>query len=90
MIFVSFGFRYRWPSHDENEVLGEGKFASSIIERTVIVEGQVIGGPLMPVNLTFDQRVLDGAPVSTFLAELKDRIENPAKEKVPCRESASS
>lgn len=27
---------------------------------------------------TFDHRVLDGAPLSTFLAELKDRIENPA------------
>ncbi len=26
----------------------------------------------------FDHRVLDGAPISMFLAELRDRIENPA------------
>jgi pyruvate dehydrogenase E2 component (dihydrolipoamide acetyltransferase)/2-oxoglutarate dehydrogenase E2 component (dihydrolipoamide succinyltransferase) len=50
----------------------------SIVERPAMVEGQVLGRPLMPVSLTFDHRVLDGAPVSTFLAELKDRIENPA------------
>jgi pyruvate dehydrogenase E2 component (dihydrolipoamide acetyltransferase)/2-oxoglutarate dehydrogenase E2 component (dihydrolipoamide succinyltransferase) len=50
----------------------------SIVERPAVVEGQVVPRPLMPVSLTFDHRVLDGAPVSTFLAELKDRVENPA------------
>ena len=50
----------------------------SIVERPAMVEGQVVGRPLMPVSLTFDHRVLDGAPVSAFMAELRDRIENPA------------
>ncbi len=50
----------------------------SIVVRPAVVEGEVVARPLMPVSLTFDHRVLDGAPVSTFLAELKDRIENPA------------
>jgi pyruvate dehydrogenase E2 component (dihydrolipoamide acetyltransferase)/2-oxoglutarate dehydrogenase E2 component (dihydrolipoamide succinyltransferase) len=50
----------------------------SIVERPAMFEGQVVGRPLMPVSLTFDHRVLDGAPVSMFLAELRDRIENPA------------
>ena len=50
----------------------------SIVDRPAIVEGQVVARSLMPVSLTFDHRVLDGAPVSTFLAGLRDRIENPA------------
>lgn len=50
----------------------------SIVERPAMVEGQVMGRMLMPVSLTFDHRVLDGAPVSAFMAELRDRIENPA------------
>ncbi len=49
-----------------------------IVERPAVVEGQVVPRPLMPASLTFDHRVLDGAPVSVFMAELKDRIENPA------------
>lgn len=50
----------------------------SIVERPAVVDGEVVARPLMPVSLTFDHRVLDGAPVSVFLAELRDRIENPA------------
>lgn len=50
----------------------------AIVERPAVVEGQVVPRPLMPVSLTFDHRVLDGAPVSMFLAELRDRVENPA------------
>jgi pyruvate dehydrogenase E2 component (dihydrolipoamide acetyltransferase)/2-oxoglutarate dehydrogenase E2 component (dihydrolipoamide succinyltransferase) len=50
----------------------------AIVERPAIVGGQVMGRMLMPVSLTFDHRVLDGAPVSAFMAELRDRIENPA------------
>jgi len=49
-----------------------------IVERPAVVEGQVVPRPLMPVSLTFDHRVLDGAPASQFMAELRDRIENPA------------
>jgi pyruvate dehydrogenase E2 component (dihydrolipoamide acetyltransferase)/2-oxoglutarate dehydrogenase E2 component (dihydrolipoamide succinyltransferase) len=50
----------------------------SIVERPAVVDGQVVPRPMMPASLTFDHRVLDGAPVSVFLAELRDRIENPA------------
>jgi pyruvate dehydrogenase E2 component (dihydrolipoamide acetyltransferase)/2-oxoglutarate dehydrogenase E2 component (dihydrolipoamide succinyltransferase) len=50
----------------------------SIVERPTVVDGQVVARPMMPASLTFDHRVLDGAPVSVFLAELRDRIENPA------------
>ena len=50
----------------------------SIVERPAVVEGQVMARPLMPVSLTFDHRVLDGAPVSMFLGELRDKVENPA------------
>lgn len=50
----------------------------SIVERPAVVDGQVVPRPMMPASLTFDHRVLDGAPVSVFMGELRDRIENPA------------
>jgi len=50
----------------------------AIVERPAVVEGQVVARPLMPASLTFDHRVLDGAPASLFMTELRDRIENPA------------
>jgi pyruvate dehydrogenase E2 component (dihydrolipoamide acetyltransferase)/2-oxoglutarate dehydrogenase E2 component (dihydrolipoamide succinyltransferase) len=50
----------------------------STVERPAVVDGQVVARPLMPVSLTFDHRVLDGAPASAFMTELRDRIENPA------------
>lgn len=50
----------------------------SIVDRPAVVEGEVTARPLMPVSLTFDHRVLDGAPVSAFLAELRDRVEHPS------------
>jgi pyruvate dehydrogenase E2 component (dihydrolipoamide acetyltransferase) len=32
---------------------------------------------LLPLSLTFDHRVLDGAPAAQFLASVKDYLENP-------------
>jgi pyruvate dehydrogenase E2 component (dihydrolipoamide acetyltransferase) len=32
---------------------------------------------MMTLSLSFDHRVIDGAPAAAFLTELKDILENP-------------
>jgi hypothetical protein len=43
----------------------------------VAVHGQVVIASLLPLSLTFDHRVLDGALAAEVLAELKKSLENP-------------
>lgn len=48
----------------------------AIVERPVVRNGQILARPIMPVSLTFDHRILDGAPVGKFVSRLKDLVEN--------------
>ena len=49
------------------------------IRREAIVtdDDQVAIGTRMTLSLTFDHRIVDGAPAAKFLAELRAAIENP-------------
>lgn len=38
---------------------------------------EIVPGTEISLSLTFDHRVLDGAPAATFLAEVVRAIENP-------------
>lgn len=49
-----------------------------IVERAVVVDGQVVVRTMMSASITFDHRVLDGAPVTIFMERLRDLIQNPA------------
>ncbi|ASN04380.1 dihydrolipoamide acetyltransferase family protein [Virgibacillus necropolis] len=57
----------------ETAILGVGR----IIEKPVVVDDSVVVRPMMVVSLSFDHRVIDGAPAAAFLTELKERLENP-------------
>jgi pyruvate/2-oxoglutarate dehydrogenase complex dihydrolipoamide acyltransferase (E2) component len=39
-----------------------------------VVDGQVVIRPMMWLSLTFDHRLVDGAPASRFLSALADRM----------------
>jgi pyruvate dehydrogenase E2 component (dihydrolipoamide acetyltransferase) len=55
-------------------ILGVGK-----IERRPVMEGdRVVGREQMSLSLTFDHRIVDGAPAARFLQQLTRAIENPA------------
>ncbi|MCL6474679.1 MAG: 2-oxo acid dehydrogenase subunit E2 [Firmicutes bacterium] len=54
-------------------ILGVGRIA----EKPAIREGQVVARHLMNLCLTFDHRVLDGAPASRFLQRVKQLLESP-------------
>ena len=55
-----------------------GILAVGAIEETpVVVNGQVEIHPVMKLTLSYDHRVVDGAPAAEFLAQVKNYIENP-------------
>jgi pyruvate dehydrogenase E2 component (dihydrolipoamide acetyltransferase) len=55
-------------------ILGIGK----ITKTPVVVEGQVVVRDIVYLSLSFDHRLVDGAPAAEFLALLKQTLENPA------------
>ena len=57
----------------ENAILGVGQ----ITQKPVAVNGQVSIRSMMPLSLSFDHRVIDGAPAALFLARLKELLEKP-------------
>jgi len=48
-----------------------------IFEKPMAVNGEVVVRPMMTTSITFDHRVMDGAPIHQFLAKLKAFIEQP-------------
>ena len=51
----------------------------AIQERPVVRDGQVVVRPMMYVALTYDHRLVDGREAVTFLKQVKDLVETPAR-----------
>jgi pyruvate dehydrogenase E2 component (dihydrolipoyllysine-residue acetyltransferase) len=51
-------------------ILGVGR----IVDKPVAVAGQVEIRPMLWLSLTFDHRIVDGAPAARFLQQLGDRL----------------
>jgi 2-oxoglutarate dehydrogenase E2 component (dihydrolipoamide succinyltransferase) len=51
----------------------------TIQERPVAVEGNVVVRPMMYVALSYDHRIVDGREAVTFLIQIKEMIEKPAR-----------
>jgi pyruvate dehydrogenase E2 component (dihydrolipoamide acetyltransferase) len=60
-------------NHPECAILGVGR----IQRQAVMVQDQVVGRDMLTLNLTFDHRIVDGAPAARFLQTLCQLIENP-------------
>lgn len=73
--FGSYGGRLGTPIINAPEVaiLGTGR----IEERPVVMEGNVVARPLLPMALSYDHRLLDGAASGQFLARLKALLNDP-------------
>ena len=54
-------------------ILGVGR----VVEKPVILQGEIVKGAMMYLSLTFDHRVVDGAPAAEFLQKLKGYLEDP-------------
>ena len=57
----------------ESALLGVGR----IVEKPVIKDGQIIPEARVGLSLTFDHRIIDGAPAARFLKTVKEIIEDP-------------
>ena len=51
----------------------------NIIERPVVVDGEIVIRPMMYIALTYDHRIIDGATSVQFLMHIKKLIEDPSK-----------
>lgn len=56
-------------------ILGVGR----IQKKSIVVNDEIAIRSMMSVSLSFDHRIIDGAPAAAFLTELKDILENPFK-----------
>jgi len=57
----------------ESGILGVGR----ILEKPVVIQGEILAGPTLGLSLTFDHRIIDGAPAARFLKAVKDILEEP-------------
>jgi pyruvate/2-oxoglutarate dehydrogenase complex dihydrolipoamide acyltransferase (E2) component len=57
----------------ESALLGVGR----ILEKPVVKEGAILSQARLSLSLTFDHRIIDGAPASRFLKTVKDMVEDP-------------
>tara|TARA_B100000925_G_scaffold192470_1_gene145643 strand:- start:60 stop:575 length:516 start_codon:yes stop_codon:yes gene_type:complete len=51
----------------------------NIVERPVVVEGEVVVRPMMYLALSYDHRLIDGKDAVQFLVAIKGMIEDPAR-----------
>jgi 2-oxoglutarate dehydrogenase E2 component (dihydrolipoamide succinyltransferase) len=51
----------------------------AIQDRPVVVKGEIVIRPMMYLALTYDHRIVDGREAVTFLREIKEAIEEPAR-----------
>jgi pyruvate dehydrogenase E2 component (dihydrolipoyllysine-residue acetyltransferase) len=54
-------------------ILGMGR----VVEKPVVYQGEITKRSMMFLSLTFDHRVIDGAPAAAFLHTLKGHLEDP-------------
>jgi pyruvate dehydrogenase E2 component (dihydrolipoamide acetyltransferase) len=60
-------------NHPEVAILAVGRLQ----DNAVLQQGVVIVRPMMPLALSFDHRLIDGAMAGAFLARFKELVENP-------------
>ena len=59
----------------QSAILGMHK----IMERPVVINGQIVIAPMMYVALSYDHRVIDGRESVSFLVRVKELLEEPVK-----------
>lgn len=50
---------------------------NAIVEKPVVVNGEIVVRPMSTLSLVADHRILDGAEAARFLARIKEFVENP-------------
>lgn len=61
------------PNYPESAIVAMGK----IIDKPVVAKGTITIRKILPLSLSFDHRVLDGAEAARFMNEVKKYLEDP-------------
>lgn len=74
--YGSFGGTFATPiiNYPESAILGTGRIA----ERPWVRGGRIVIRKILPLSLTFDHRVTDGADAAQFLSRIIKSLEDPA------------
>jgi len=51
----------------------------NIVERPVVVNGEIVIRPIMYVALSYDHRIIDGRDSVSFLVRVKQLLEDPTR-----------
>lgn len=73
--YGSLGGRFGTPiiNYPNVAVLGLGRIA----ERPIVKNGQIVISKTLPVSLTFDHRIVDGAQAAAFIDEILKHLQDP-------------
>ncbi|EMA65774.1 branched-chain alpha-keto acid dehydrogenase subunit E2 [Halorubrum aidingense JCM 13560] len=73
--FGAIGGEYATPiiNYPETAILGLG----AIEERPVVRDGEVVAAPTLPLSLSIDHRVIDGAVAAEFANTVMEHLEHP-------------
>ena len=50
----------------------------NIVDRAVVIDGEIVVRPMMYLALSYDHRIIDGKESVSFLVKVKNMLENPA------------
>lgn len=59
--------------HPEAGILGVG----AIVKKPVVVDDEIVIRSILPLSLSFDHRIIDGADAGRFVGHVKKLLENP-------------
>ena len=51
----------------------------NIIERPIIIDGEIKARPMMYLALSYDHRIIDGKDAVSFLKSIKENLEDPRR-----------
>lgn len=51
----------------------------NIVERAVVIKGEIVVRPMMYLALSYDHRIIDGKEAVSFLVRVKECLENPER-----------
>ena len=51
----------------------------AVIKQPVVIDDEIVVRPMMKITLSFDHRIVDGAPAARFLASVKANLEDPLR-----------
>lgn len=51
----------------------------AVIKQPVVIDDEIVIRPMMKITLSFDHRIVDGAPAARFLVSVKANLEDPLR-----------